>query len=125
MYPWFVLIGLAMLTSTATQAQTTVRYCDGKLLAHSFYSTVQTNGISSVVSYHMQLQNTSGQPIRYTVRFSAPGSLGAQNEPTGASLAPYQLASTTLGTQSLNNPTGNGRLRTPDVIQFTQVTCRM
>lgn len=122
----FALAALAALplafASFGAQAQM-ARYCDGRIVANSFYSNVQSNGSRSTVPYLVQLQNQSGEAIRYTVRFTAPHIMGAQNGSTVAHLASYQQVTVTLGTQSFNNPSGQGQLSQADMIRYTQVTC--
>lgn len=122
MHQRFFLIGLAMLTATVTQAQT-ARYCDGRLTANAHYSNVQTNGSRSVVTYFVQLQNQSGEPARYTVRFSAPHIQGAQNGSIVATLTSYQQVTTKLGMQNFSNPAGTGQMSQADLIRYTQVVC--
>lgn len=108
--------------SMGAQAQM-ARYCDGRIVANSFYSNVQSNGSRSTVPYFVQLQNQSGDPIRYTVRFTAPHIMQAQNGAVVATLASYQQATVTLGQQSFNNPSGTGQLSQADMIRYTQVSC--
>ena len=110
------------LASTGAQAQM-ARYCDGRIVANSFYSNVQSNGSRSTVTYFVQLQNQSGDPIRYTVRFTAPHVFEAQNGSVVAHLASYQQATITLGKQNFNNPSGQGLLSQADMIRYTQVVC--
>jgi hypothetical protein len=126
----FTLAALAALAALAVafasmgaQAQM-ARYCDGRIVANSFYSNVQSNGSRSTVPYFVQLQNQSGETIRYTVRFTAPHIMGAQNGSTVAQLPSYQQVTVQLGTQSFNNPSGTGQLSQADLIRYTQVTCR-
>lgn len=122
----FTLAALAALpiafASMGAQAQM-ARYCDGRIVANSFYSNVQSNGSRSTVPYFVQLQNQSGDPIRYTVRFTAPHIMQAQNGSVVATLASYQQATVTLGQQSFTNPSGTGQLSQADMIRYTQVTC--
>lgn len=122
----FALAALAALpiafASLGAQAQM-ARYCDGRVVANSFYSNVNSNGSRSTVPYFVQLQNQSGEPIRYTVRFTAPHITQAQNGSVVATLASYQQATVTLGQQSFNNPGGTGQLSQADLIRYTQVTC--
>lgn len=122
----FTLAALAALpiafASMGAQAQM-ARYCDGRIVANSFYSNVQSNGSRSTVPYFVQLQNQSGEPIRYTVRFTAPHIMQAQNGSVVATLASYQQATVTLGQQSFTNPSGTGQLSQADMIRYTQVTC--
>ena len=122
MHQRFFLIGLAMFTATVTQAQT-ARYCDGRLTANSHYSNVQSNGSRSTVTYFMQLQNQSGETVRYTVRFSAPHIQGALNGSVVATLASHQQVTTKLGMQNFSNPAGTGQLSQADMIRYTQVVC--
>lgn len=122
----FTLAALAALpmvfASMGAQAQM-AQFCDGRIVANAFYSNVQSNGSRSTVPYFVQLQNRSGETIRYTVRFTAPHIMGAQNGSTLAHLASYQQVTVTLGTQSFNNPSGTGQLSQADMIRYTQVTC--
>ncbi len=104
------------------QAQT-ARYCDGRIVANAFYSHVDSNGSRSTVPYFVQLQNQSGEAIRYTIRFTAPHIMQPQNGSTLATLASYQQAAVTLGRQSFNNPGGVGQLSQAELIRYTQVTC--
>ncbi|UPY37123.1 hypothetical protein [Sediminicoccus sp. KRV36] len=122
----FTLAALAALpiafASVGAQAQM-ARYCDGRIVANSFYSNVQSNGSRSSVPYFVQLQNQSGESIRYTVRFTAPHIIGAQNGSVVAHLASYQQVTVQLGQQNFNNPSGTGQLSQADMIRYTQVTC--
>jgi hypothetical protein len=98
-------------------------YCDGRIVANSFYSNVQSNGSRASVRYFVQLQNRSGEAIRYTVRFTAPHTLEAQNGSIVAHLASYQQVTVQLGVQNLNNPSGTGQFSQADIMRYTQVTC--
>jgi Cu2+-containing amine oxidase len=122
----FTLAALAALpiafASMGAQAQM-ASYCEGRIVANAFYSNVQSNGSRSTAIYHVQLQNRSGDPIRYTVRFTAPGTQMAQTGSPVATLASYQQVTVTLGQQSFNNPSGTGQLSQQDMIRFTQVAC--
>ncbi|MBS7791185.1 hypothetical protein KTR66_14370 [Roseococcus sp. SDR] len=122
----FTLAALAALpiafASMGAQAQM-ARYCDGRIVANAFYSNVQSNGSRSTVPYYVQLQNQSGETIRYTVRFTAPHIMGAQNGSTIAHLASYQQVTVLLGSQSFTNPSGTGQLSQADMMRYTQVTC--
>ena len=111
-----------IFTATAAQAQM-ARFCDGRVVANSFYSNVQSNGSRSTVHYFVQLQNQSGEPLRYTVRFTAPHIFEAQNGSVVATLASYQQVTVTLGKQNLNNPSGTGQLSQADIIRYSQVRC--
>jgi len=108
--------------SMGAQAQM-ARYCDGRVVANSFYSNVQSNGARSTVVYYVQLQNHSGEPIRYTVRFRAPNTLMPQNGTVMATLASYQQVTVTLGSQNFSNPSGTGQLSQADITRFTEVAC--
>ena len=108
--------------SFGAQAQM-ARYCEGRIVANSFYSNVQSNGSRSTVPYFVQLQNQSGEAIRYTVRFTAPHIMQAQNGSTVAHLASYQQVTVQLGVQSFSNPSGTGQLSQADMVRYTQVTC--
>lgn len=110
------------LAPTGAQAQM-ARYCEGRLVANSFYSNVQSNGSRSTGVYFIQLQNQSGEPVRYTVRFNAPHTLQAQNGSAVATLSGYQQTTIQLGKQNFNNPSGQGILGLADMARYTQVTC--
>jgi hypothetical protein len=122
----FTLAALAALpiafASMGAQAQL-AQFCDGRIVANSFYSNVQSNGSRSTVPYIVQLQNRSDETIRYRVRFTAPHIMSPQNGSTVAHLTRYQQVTVTLGTQSFNNPSGTGQLSQADMIRYTQVTC--
>ncbi|WP_431303927.1 hypothetical protein [Sediminicoccus sp. BL-A-41-H5] len=122
----FTLAALAALpiafASMGAQAQMAT-YCDGRIVANSFYSNVISNNTRSTVPYFVQLQNRSGDPIRYTVRFTAPNIQMPQTGSVVATLASYQQVTVTLGQQSFNNPSGTGQLSQQDLIRYTQVTC--
>lgn len=108
--------------SMGAQAQM-ARYCEGRIVANSFYSNVQSNGSRSTVVYYAQLQNQSGEAIRYTVRFRAPNTLMPQNGSVVATLASYQQVTVTLGSQNFSNPSGMGQLSQADITRFTEVVC--
>jgi len=108
--------------SMSAQAQM-ASYCDGQIMANAFYANVQSNGSSSTVSYFVQLQNRSVQPMRYTVRFTAPHIMNAQNGSVVAILASYQQVTVTLGSQRFSNPAGTGQLSQADMIRYTQLAC--
>ena len=110
------------LASSGAQAQM-ARYCDGRIVANAFYSNVNSNGSRSQGVYFVQLQNQSGDPIRYTVRFTAPHILEAQNGSVVAHLASYQQVTVQLGKQNFNNPSGQGILSQHDMMRYTQVVC--
>ena len=108
------------LASTGAQAQM-ARYCEGRIVANAFYSNVQSNGSRSTGIYFMQLQNISGEPIRYTVGFTAPRTHEAQSGSPVAHLASYQQVTVQLGKQNFNNPAGTGILSQQDMMRYTQV----
>lgn len=108
--------------SFGAQAQM-ARYCDGRIAANSFYTNILSNGSRSTAVYFVQLQNLSNTAISYTVRFTAPGIMEAQNGSVLAHLANYQQVTVTLGKQNFNNPSANGQLTQADMIRYTQVTC--
>ena len=122
----FTLAALAALpiafASMGAQAQMAT-YCDGRITANAFYSNVISNNTRSTVTYFVQLQNRSGDAIRYTVRFTAPNVQMPQTGSVVATLASYQQVTVTLGQQSFNNPSGTGQLSQQDMIRYTQVNC--
>ena len=118
----------ALLAAGTAQAQMAT-YCNGTVAANAFFNTVQSNGRSSVVSYFVQLQNRTNQPIPLlmvtfthnlaTDRISGP-------PPGNRGLQPYQQITVLLGRQALNNPSGQGALSPTDahgVPQATSVIC--
>ena len=116
-------IAFASMGAQAQQA----RFCDGRIVANSFYSNVNSNGRSSVVTYFVQLQST-GDSIRYNVTFDGRRQLRplvteAQTGSPVATLASYQQVTITLGKQAFNNPGGTGQLRQPDTARYTVVAC--
>jgi len=131
MFKRFALAALAAASISAlvpTQAQAqTARYCDGRINANSFYSTVQSDGRRSVVSYFVTLQST-GDEMRYSVTFDArrqatPTVTEAQNGSPVANLASYQQVTILLGKQAFNNPGGTGLLNASQLAQYTTVSC--
>ena len=120
----FFLSAVVALSFVATAAQAQMaRYCQGQVLANSFYSNIQSNGSRSTVSYFTQLQNASADPVRYTLRFTAPHIFEAQNGSGIARLEPYQQVTVLLGRQSFNNPSGSGLLSQADMIRYSKVVC--
>lgn len=112
----------ALPIASDAQAQQ-ARFCDNRIVANSFYSNVNSTGSRAQVSYFVQLQNQSGEPIRYTVHFTAPHILEAQNGAVVATLASYQQATITLGKQNFNNAAGTGQLSQADLMRYTRVNC--
>lgn len=115
------------LASGAAQAQIAT-YCNGSLVANSFYNNVQSNGRTSTVLYYVQLQNRTEVPLfRYTVRFTHAGSTNRQNGSVAATLPPYQQVTVLLGQQQFHNPSGTGALSPTNtasgVPHYTQVQC--
>lgn len=126
----FTLAALAALpiafSALGVQAQQ-ARYCDGRIVANSFYSNVNSDGRSSVVSYFVQLQST-GDAIRYGVTFDPrrqllPHVTEAQTGSPVATLASYQQVTILLGKQRFTNPGGSGQLSQTDIARYTTVTC--
>ena len=131
MFKRFALAALAAASISAmvpTQAQTqTARYCDGRINANSFYSTVQSDGRRSVVSYFVMLQST-GDAIRYSVTFDArrqatPNVTEAQNGSPIGHLNNWDQVTITLGKQRFANPGGEGQLSVSQIERYTTVTC--
>ena len=92
-----------------------------------FYSTVDSNGRSSVVSYFVMLQST-GDSTRYAVTFDArrqlrPNATDLQSGTPIATLAGYQQVTVLLGKQAFNNPGGSGLLNATQMAQSTTVAC--
>lgn len=119
-------ISAAALIPAEAQAQQ-ARYCEGRINANSFYSTVNSNGRTSVVSYFVQLQST-GDAIRYAVTFDArrqarPHVTEAQSGSPVATLASYQQVTVLLGKQAFSNPGGTGLLNATQMAQYTTVAC--
>jgi len=104
------------------QAQS-VSYCNGRLIADSFYNTVSSNGRTSTVSYFLQLRNTTNARVNYTLTFNA---TQAQQRPVNAakSLNAYASERIRLGVDTFNNPSGTGALQFIDLRDATQITCR-
>lgn len=108
--------------SMGAQAQMAT-YCDGRITANAFYANVTGTGSTSTATYFVQLQNRSGDAIRYAVRFRAPNVINAQSGQPIATLASYQQVTITLGQQNFRNPAGTGQLSQQDMIRFTEVQC--
>ncbi len=108
----------------ATPAQAQVaKYCNDAFEAAGFYRQVQGNGVSSVVTYSLLLQNRTANPQRYTVRFTAPGAREAQSGSVVATALKYQTVTILLGRQHRSNPSGQDALSNADVARYTQVQC--
>lgn len=122
----FMLATLCALSltfiSAAAHAQL-ARYCDDRLVVNSFYNTVQSNGSRATSSYFAQVQNRTKEPVRYSLRFTAPKAVEAQNGSVVSTLAPYQQVTILLGKQQFNNPSGAGALSQSDVNRYTQAVC--
>lgn len=117
-------LALAFVAATA-QAQTAT-YCDGRLVPTTTYSNLNEigYGAGSRVSYYMELQNQSTDSVRYTVQFTAPNILNAQNGSVAANLASKRSQHVNLGEQIFpRDPAARGKLSPADVIRYTRVTC--
>lgn len=117
---------LGFATAPEAQAQTYPSYCNNRLQAASFYSTVSSNGRTSAVSYYLILVNATGQNVTYAVAFNA---TQARNRPNGtqfSTLGPWGTSQAILlGIDSFNNPSGSGALSTVyDLPPATRVICR-
>ncbi len=100
------------------------KYCEGNLALNSLYSTVQSSGNSSTVNYVAELQNRSGQAQHFSVRFTAPNALQAQNGSTISILGSYQTKTMALGKRQFNNPAARGAPTAMDMLKFVEVNCR-
>ena len=121
-----LLTHLALALAAATAQAQTANYCDGRVVPSSTYSTLNEMGYGagSRVSYHMELQNQSTDSVRYTVQFTAPNILDAQNGSVAANLASKRSQHVNLGRQIFpRDPTARGKLSLADVIRYTRVTC--
>lgn len=107
----------------SAHAQATARYCDGTLALNSIFSRLQSEGSRSTVSYFAQLQNLSNGSQRFSIRFTAPDVLQAQNGSSVGTLASYQTQTITLGKRQFNNPAGTGAPAAQDMLRFVQVNC--
>lgn len=119
------------LASGAAQAQI-ASYCGGSVAANAFYNTVQSNGRTSVVSYFVQLQNRTNQPIpliNVTFNYNLATDRISGSPPGARGLQPYQQITVLLGKQAINNPSGSGALNPTDlnngVPHATSVICAL
>ena len=131
MFKRFTLAALAAASISAlvpTQAQAqTARYCDGRINAVSFYSTVQSERRRTVLSYFVVLQSM-GDEIRYSVTFDArrqatSSVTEAQNGSFVGYLASNQQVTILLGKQAFTHPGGTGLINASEMVQYTTVSC--
>ena len=110
----------AVLPSAHAQV---AKFCDGNLVVNSIYSNVDSNGSRSTVSYIVQVQNLSDQAKRFSLRFTAPNVVAAQNGSAVATIASYQQLTVTLGKLQSNNPAGSSAPRPHEMLKYVQLTC--
>lgn len=102
-------------------------YCNGRLTATSFYFRQNSTGQRTDRTYYMRLQNTTNQPVSYTVTFYHMTVRSLQPGGIVATLPAYQSVEIGLAQQSVNNSSGNGLISPTDpnegVPHFTSVAC--
>lgn len=118
-------LGFAAAPVTEAAAQGYPSYCEGRLQAASFYSTVSATSTNSTTSFWLILQNTTRNDVNFAVAFNANQ---ANNRPNGThftKLGPWGTSqSILLGRQTVHNPTGSGALTLSDLPRNTRVVCR-
>jgi hypothetical protein len=101
--------GYAMQAVGAPKAE----YCDGRVFAVAFTSTVTPgNDLTSRVEYFVTLNNVTGQPLHTLVKFrygKAAANLTKQLDGVKV-IPPTVLEKVLLASQTMNNPLGRGRL---------------
>lgn len=115
------LLAGAMFQAMPASAQQ-VTYCNGRLAADSFYSTTRSDGTRSVVEHFLQLRNTTGSQVRYTVTMRATQLFNRPQNQNGT-LGAWASARIALGEDRLNNPSGAGALQQVDLRDSTVITC--
>jgi len=118
-------LGLAASPVTRAAAQGYPSFCEGKLQAASFYSTITATATSSTTSFWLILQNTTGNNVIFAVTFNAHQVNSRPNGTHFTMLRPWGTSqSILLGRQTVHNPSGSGALTLRDLPGNTRVTCR-
>lgn len=120
-------IAFAAAGAQAQQA----RYCDGRIVANSFYSNVQLDGPATHVTYYVQLQNTGYHAVLYTVSFDPRRTFSyslsvapMQNGTSVEMLGGDQRLAVMLARQTLATNQGTrGMLTLTDLARVTSVSC--
>ncbi len=122
-----ILAAAALMSSAAPDAKAQGdSYCNGRLRAASFYSTLQNSPGSSVVRYYMILQNMKGENLNFAVTFQDNRVASRPDGTVFNRLGPWGTSpALLLGVARLNNPYGTGGLDVPqDLAAATRVICR-
>lgn len=113
----------AFATPAAAQQ---ARYCNGALVANSFYSNVLSNGRTAQVEYHGQFQNldTSRRAMTATMLAIARiGNFTVLRPIARFDLNAYEQKDITLLALQVNNPAGTGAPTPSTVGQQIRFTC--
>jgi DNA primase len=105
-------LGLAaLLGSTLPAAAQSARYCDGNLVANSFYSNVLQGQGGANVEYHGQFQNQDPQRRNLAalmIRIQRIGAFTVIRQVERIELNPYEQKDVVLLSVHANNPGGQG-----------------
>lgn len=113
----------AFATPAAAQQ---ARYCNGALVANSFYSNVMSNGRMALVEYHGQFQNVDPSRRAMTATMLSIARIGnftVLRPVARFDLSAYQQKDITLLALQVNNPAGTGAPTPSTVGQQIRFTC--
>ncbi|WP_376090893.1 hypothetical protein ACE7GA_20715 [Roseomonas sp. CCTCC AB2023176] len=102
---------IAAAFAAAPASAQSARYCDGNLVANSFYSNVLSNGSTATVQYHGQFQNTDPQRRRISATLLQMQRIGNFTilRPMGRlDLNAYEQKDVVIFSVQTNNPGGAG-----------------
>ncbi len=119
----FAAIAAAAAFAFATPAQAGTQFCGGHLVADSVYQTVTSNGSSARVEFFLQLRNSRGQPVSYTLEVRHNGLHGRPDPHRVRSLAAWQSERISLGYTTVQNAAGTGAPSPAQVAQSIRITC--
>ena len=123
----FAIAAAAALALAAPASAQQASYCNGALNANAFYANVQSNGRTTQVTYHGQIQNRDPQRRKVTatlVQVQRIGPFNVMRMIGSFELNAYEQKDIPLLTLGVNNPAGSGAPSALDVGRQIQVTCR-
>jgi len=123
----FAAVAVLALHPTSAHAQA-ARYCAGKLVADTFYSTVSSDGKTALVDYFAMVRNHTKDSIVFVPSMAFAQQNGSTIKSrlplTPITMAAYSSNKLKLLTLAVNNPSGQGAPVAKDVGVGLIVVCR-
>ena len=123
LFPQLTALALLSACALSASAQMTT-YCGGNLKVFTEYVTIESNGRTSQVHYHLQLQNQKGWSIKATTQIPAQvGNYRVQSPLSSVEFLPNEFKTVRVLTLGVSNPSGSGAPSAKSVAAEVQLHC--